>query len=201
MWHFTQKAEEEKNRVAKAGRWITACLKVKNSDQLAALEVKSGIIRVIRIHPLGSTNVCIKFHTNESERRRGISARTEASEADGRLKKKKNPDKRAGVRETRDMERVCYMSVCRSTGCTPDEQMLQLPLVTHINREQMATQVAAEGEREGERGRGREGEREREDGSHKQDVMEIDVLANRRICLEKRTDETFTPVLSGDKVD
>ncbi len=42
----------------------------------------------------------------------------------------------------------CYMLVCQWKGCTPDEQMLQLLLVTHINREQMATQVA--GEREGE---------------------------------------------------
>ena len=42
---------------------------------------------------------------------------------------------------------VCYTSVCQSTGCSPDEQMLQLLLVTHINREQMATQVARERER------------------------------------------------------
>jgi len=64
------------------------------------------------------------------------------------------------------------MLVCQSKGCTPDEQMLQLLLVTHINREQMATQVA--------------GERERvsESGSHKPDMMEIDVLANQRICLK-----------------
>lgn len=41
----------------------------------------------------------------------------------------------------------CDMLVCQSKGCIPDEQMLQLLLVTHINREQMATQVA--GEREG----------------------------------------------------
>lgn len=38
---------------------------------------------------------------------------------------------------------------CQSKGCTQDEQMLQLLLVTHINREQMATQVA--GERQCER--------------------------------------------------
>lgn len=31
-------------------------------------------------------------------------------------------------------------------GCTPHEQMLQLRLLTHINREQMAAQVAAERE-------------------------------------------------------
>lgn len=42
----------------------------------------------------------------------------------------------------------CYILVCQSKGCAPDEQMLQLLLVTHINREQMATQVA------GERGEG-----------------------------------------------
>lgn len=42
-------------------------------------------------------------------------------------------------------------SLCQSEGCAPDEQMLQLLLVTHINREQMATQVARGRER-GERG-------------------------------------------------
>lgn len=41
----------------------------------------------------------------------------------------------------------CYMLVCQSKGCAPDEQMLQLLLVSHINREQMATQVAGERER------------------------------------------------------
>lgn len=38
--------------------------------------------------------------------------------------------------------------VCQSKGCSPDEQLLQLLLVTHINREQMAAQVARERERE-----------------------------------------------------
>lgn len=38
-------------------------------------------------------------------------------------------------------------------GCAPDEQMLQLLLVTHINREQMATQVARERERESDHDR------------------------------------------------
>lgn len=45
-----------------------------------------------------------------------------------------------------------HTSPCQSEGCAPDEQMLQLLLVTHINREQMATQVA--GERGGVRGGG-----------------------------------------------
>lgn len=40
--------------------------------------------------------------------------------------------------------------VCQSKGCSPDEQLLQLLLVTHINREQMAAQVAGERERERE---------------------------------------------------
>lgn len=38
------------------------------------------------------------------------------------------------------------MLMCQSKGCIQDEQMLQLLLVTHINREQMAAQVAAERE-------------------------------------------------------
>lgn len=38
------------------------------------------------------------------------------------------------------------MSACQRKGCSPHEQMLQLRLVTHINREQMAAQVAAERE-------------------------------------------------------
>lgn len=40
--------------------------------------------------------------------------------------------------------------VCQAKGCTPEEQMLQLLLVTHINREQMATQVLKESEVEAE---------------------------------------------------
>lgn len=42
------------------------------------------------------------------------------------------------------------MMVCQAKGCTPEEQMLQLLLVTHINREQMATQVLKESEVEAE---------------------------------------------------
>lgn len=68
----------------------------------------------------------------------------------------------------------CYMLVCQSKGCAPDEQMLQLLLVTHINREQMATQVAGERERVGTSER----------GSHKADMIEIDVFANNRIGLK-----------------
>lgn len=39
-----------------------------------------------------------------------------------------------------------YVSTHQRKGCTPHEQMLQLRLVTHINREQMAARVAAERE-------------------------------------------------------
>lgn len=38
------------------------------------------------------------------------------------------------------------VSTYQRKGCTPHEQMLQLRLVTHINREQMAARVAAERE-------------------------------------------------------
>lgn len=68
----------------------------------------------------------------------------------------------------------CDMLVCQSKGCIPDEQMLQLLLVTHINREQMATQVAGERERVGTSER----------GAHKPDMIEIDVFAKSRICFK-----------------
>lgn len=53
-------------------------------------------------------------------------------------------------------ERVKHIERCwcvKEKGCTPDEQMLQLLLVTHINREQMATKVAGVSERGAERER------------------------------------------------
>lgn len=65
--------------------------------------------------------------------------------------------------------------------------MLQLLLVTHINREQMATTraaAAAEGERERERERrrrrGRSGARGGAGDGVERSLMEIDVFANTR---------------------
>lgn len=40
-------------------------------------------------------------------------------------------------------QREGYVSTHQKKGCTLHEQMLQLRLVTHINREQMAARVAA----------------------------------------------------------
>lgn len=68
------------------------------------------------------------------------------------------------------------MLACQSKGCTQDEQMLQLLLVTHINREQMAAQVA--GERQCER------ERVGMSRAQKPDMIETDVFAGSRICLK-----------------
>lgn len=45
-----------------------------------------------------------------------------------------------------------YVSTHQSEGWAPHQQMLQLRLVTHINREQMAAQVAAEREDGGRAG-------------------------------------------------
>lgn len=52
-------------------------------------------------------------------------------------------------REAELQQEECYMLVRQCKGCTPDEQMLQLLLVSHINREQMATRVAGEREKVG----------------------------------------------------
>lgn len=59
-----------------------------------------------------------------------------------------------GQNKMRLRQEEFHTSPCQSEGCAPDEQMLQLLLVTHINREQMATQVAGERETERERGEG-----------------------------------------------
>lgn len=82
-----------------------------------------------------------------------------------------------GQNKMRLLQEEFHTSPCQSEGCAPDEQMLQLLLVTHINREQMATQVA--GEREGGRGGRLAGGG---GGSRKADLIEIDVFANRRMC-------------------
>lgn len=45
----------------------------ENFDVLVVLEVNQGIIKVIRLYPLGITNLCTKFHGNRSNGCRDIS--------------------------------------------------------------------------------------------------------------------------------
>lgn len=77
-------------------------------------------------------------------------------------------------------------AVCQSKGCSPDEQLLQLLLVTHINQEQMAAQVAREREKTVSKSKR---------GSHKRDMIEIDVFGNHKISLQTHN-KIFILILS-----
>lgn len=114
-----------------------------------------------------SYQVCSRSRGDPSDSFWDISVRTEALDRPTGSKRLEQLEVfKSDVTLNKMQERaswVCYTSVCQGTGCTPDEQMLQLLLVTHINREQMATQVARERERE----RGCEHEPERITGTRR----------------------------------